>query len=637
MTPPEGERRRDLAMFSAGLGLVTLTFAGWRRVFGRPTAAPPVPRPTLALGPGPSARTTIPERESEPAPESGAKVPEGDAVDDVTTELPALTPEVLAGLAGPWEDLFEPELFEAGPEPESEAEAESEEIEEPEPEPVPEVPQVSGPAPERRPPAERPEPDAPGTPWSARPAEIVLLGVVAVAVGAMFLGIPWLTAGIAAVILGAIGLWILAHHPIFVFVAMAFMLGAAPMIQTPVINISITFVLSAGIWVAVAFMPEAQHRVTWGVGLSGVLIGLSAFSFAGHPITSASIADFARWSITAAAVYPISVLPARHLALVGRCFVRGCTAAAVFGLLFVVLDRDGTRLHQLTIFGYGADTLNSRYVYTSAGAFSRLTGTYVDPNLGGYIMVFGLILGLVLLRGRQRFFSSVVLLLAIGLTLSRADQGAVAMAGVLLVLFSGLRGSIRRRLLALGTIGAGGMLAVPAVRVRLTNSFGSNDAGSSARLDSLKAFPHEMVGNWVFGRGFGAEEFINGQATALTNFVSNAPLLTVYRGGLVVGIAFTVLVLAGVRAGWRMLRQGDFEIAALGAGYLGLAIVEFQLDIPVVTLTPATLCFALLLAFVAQPDKVREVVQDTTARAELKRTTRDAVPAPEPVEEMSRG
>lgn len=445
-------------------------------------------------------------------------------------------------------------------------------------------------------------------PWGivAPGTALGILGAIAVIVAAVFGGVLWVAAVITLLLLTGVGLTVLAYQPVLVICAMGFFLGAAPGVQTPVLGVSITFVLSAASWIALAVMPEVKHRVNWAAGLSAILVALAFFSFAGNPVTAASASDFVRWSITVAAVYPLSVLPAASLARVGRWFVYGCTAAAAFGIVFVTVDRDGTRLNSLTVFGYNPAGGNGRFVFGESGNIARLTSTYVDPNLGGFLMAVGLILGLALLRGRIRVICSGLLILAIALTLSRADIGSVAVAGVLLVLFSRLPGQLRGRLFAIGTVAGAAMLAVPAIRSRLTNSFGANDRGSSARWEAFEIFPDQMAGHWLFGRGFGSPELTDATAAAATNYVANAPLLTVYRGGIVVGIAFTLLMLAAALAAWRLLRSRSFESAAVGAGYLGLMLIALQLDFPVVTLSPATLAFGLLLAFLTRPEVYTE-------------------------------
>lgn len=467
--------------------------------------------------------------------------------------------------------------------------------------------------------------------WFRSPViELTVLGAVAVIVAAGLGGISWLGAGVALLLIAATGITVLAFEPVLVFCAMALFLGAAPGVQTPVLGVSVTFVLSGAVWIALAVMPEVRHRVSWAAGLSAILVGTAVFALLGNPITGASVSDFVRWSVTVAAVYPLSVLPREQLARVGRWFVGGCAFAAVFGLGLLAIDRDGSRLDSLTVLGYSPDGNNGRYVFGPEGNIPRLTGTYVDPNLGGFLMAVGLFLALALLRGRVRVITTALLMLAIALTLSRADIGTVAMAGVVLVLFSGLSGTVRSRLFWLGVVASAALVAVPAVRTRLTNSFGSNDRGSSARWEAIEILPDQMAGHWLLGRGFGAPELIDANAAAATNYVANAPLLSVYRGGLVVGFVFTVLMLVAAAAAWRLLRQSKFEGAVVGAGYFGVMIVALQLDFPVVTLSPATLVFALLLAFLARPEVLLHeepgAAEDTEDAAELDPAEADPPP-----------
>jgi hypothetical protein len=436
----------------------------------------------------------------------------------------------------------------------------------------------------------------------ARPVlEVALLASVAALIAALFSGLPLAAAVIALILIGVAGLWVLAYHPMLVFVLMAFFLGAAPGLQVPVLNISIAFVLCAAMWGAVAVMPDADFTLRWPSGLTALVIVASFFSFIGNGVSGASVGDFVRWSITAAAVYPLSALPAKRLATVGRSFVWGCAAAAAFGIALVLGDRDGSLLNHLTILGYSSSGNNVRYASATGGFIPRLTSTYVDPNLGGLILTIGLILTLALLAGRRRFLIGGLLLVAIVLTLSRADAGTVAVAGVVLVLFGGFSGATRGKMFALGMVSGAGLLAVPAVRDRIGDSFSSQDQGSSQRLAALREFPGVMHTHWLLGRGFGLPELNNANVAAVSNYVANAPLLVVYRNGLVIGILYSALLLTAAVASWRLLRGPVFERAAIGAGFLGLLLVALQLDFPVITLSPAILSFAMLLAFVGRP------------------------------------
>ena len=47
-----------------------------------------------------------------------------------------------------------------------------------------------------------------------------------------------------------------------------------------------------------------------------------------------------------------------------------------------------------------------------------------------------------------------------------------------------------------------------------------------------------MAGHWGFGLGWARPEFIDPEFSYLFNLPSNAPLIALYRGGILVFIAF---------------------------------------------------------------------------------------------------
>ena len=168
------------------------------------------------------------------------------------------------------------------------------------------------------------------------------------------------------------------------------------------------------------------------------------------------------------------------------------------------------------------------------------------------------------------------------------------------IVASGLDAPIRRRFAAAGAVVGGAALAVPALRDRLTNSFGASDIGSRARSDALAQVGPLMRDQWLFGQGFGSPKILDPIEIALTNFAANSPLFATYRGGIFVGVVFIGLML---RAAWLSvgaLRCSRMEPVALGAGALGLLVVAFQLDITIVILTPATAAFSLLLVLLTR-------------------------------------
>ena len=140
-------------------------------------------------------------------------------------------------------------------------------------------------------------------------------------------------------------------------------------------------------------------------------------------------------------------------------------------------------------------------------------------------------------------------------------------------------------------------MTVPAVRSRLLNSFGREDVGSSARLEALRAFPDVMSGHWIFGLGWGRREYFDPATTFDVNFVANSPLLTVYRGGIVVGIAFVAVLVTGCVLSAYTMRGQDWRYGLVGAAFISFSVVAAQVDYPVVTIPAITTVFSILLAF----------------------------------------
>jgi hypothetical protein len=93
----------------------------------------------------------------------------------------------------------------------------------------------------------------------------------------------------------------------------------------------------------------------------------------------------------------------------------------------------------------------------------------------------------------------------------------------------------------------------------------------------------------------------------MVNFVANAPLLTVYRGGLVLGgVAVLLLLVLVVRS--LVAARGEFPDAVLACGVLAFCLVALQLDFPAVIQPPATAVFSLLvgLSLWARPKGERD-------------------------------
>jgi hypothetical protein len=267
--------------------------------------------------------------------------------------------------------------------------------------------------------------------------------------------------------------------------------------------------------------------------------------------------------------------------------------------VLAAVDRHGHVLDRLTALGYDPDGNNARVVKGSQIISLRLTGTYVDPNMGAFILVVGLVLAVALLRGIPRVAATALIGAAVMLTLSRTSIATLAVAFVVLVVMGNI--GVRARFGMIAAIAASSIAALtdPAIRYRLLDSFGPTDVGTQARVAALNDYTDAMRGHWWFGKGWGIEEFRDPTVAQMTNFVANAPLLTVYRAGVLVGAVFVVLLVAGLFRSGRLLQRGTFPQAVVAAAFVAVALVALQLDFPVALLPPATMSFAVLLAFVS--------------------------------------
>ncbi|MGV0797732.1 O-antigen ligase domain-containing protein, partial [Mycolicibacterium elephantis] len=89
------------------------------------------------------------------------------------------------------------------------------------------------------------------------------------------------------------------------------------------------------------------------------------------------------------------------------------------------------------------------------------------------------------------------------------------------------------------------------------------------------------------------------------NYVSNAPLLTVYRGGIISGLAFVAVLVIGCVVAYRALRSPSLPHAVYGGVFIGIAVVSANLQQSVVDMPQMTLTFSILLVFLVYVDQTR--------------------------------
>jgi hypothetical protein len=345
-----------------------------------------------------------------------------------------------------------------------------------------------------------------------------------------------------------------------------------------------------------------------------LLILAAGLSMVATGVTVFSLLSFSRWAIATLVTIALLRLSRENLARFGRVFVCAAAVNALAGIAMSTVDQEQRLLKPLKIFGYGVGAElrqnTALYVYSDEGAGNigrtiRLGGTWVLPNSAGFALTIALIMCLVLFRGWIRSCLAAILLVALLLTLSRATLFSLA-AGLLLVfLFHSMRA--RDRQIAIGVVGivAAGAFLTPMVRDRILASFASEDKGRTDRLESLRNFPGQISGHWIFGLGWDRPEFRSGQAAYSLNYASNAPLLTTYRGGLVTGLVFVAVLVIGCVMGYKALRSPSLPDAVFGGMFIGTSVVYMNLQQSVVDMPVMALQFSVLLAFMSYVDQTR--------------------------------
>jgi hypothetical protein len=115
-----------------------------------------------------------------------------------------------------------------------------------------------------------------------------------------------------------------------------------------------------------------------------------------------------------------------------------------------------------------------------------------------------------------------------------------------------------------------------------------------------------MAGHWPFGLGWGRPEFKDGNTAFTLNFVANAPLITIYRAGIIVGLIFITLLIVGCVMSGKLIRSNSLPYAMFGGIFIGMCFVALQLDHMVATIPQVTVMFSVLLTFLIYIDQDRQ-------------------------------
>jgi len=425
------------------------------------------------------------------------------------------------------------------------------------------------------------------------------------------LAVVGLIAVVAAVYVGV-------RHPLWLYWGFALVIGALPFGYFPGVHIPLYLPFAAGVLLAAVVHPNRDmplHPLEKAVVVMVLVSGVSLiFSFKGL----SDVTAFVRWIIATLVMIAVLRLSRENLARFGRLYVYAATANSLFGIAQVVADPNHRLIRVLRIFDYDRET-TGRFVANAEGeaTFTRLGATWVDPNVAGIGLVPALVMSIVLLKGKVRLGVTAILTVAVCLTLSRAAIFSV-LAGVLLVLvFHTMRARTRVFMLAFIGIAAASALLVPAIRTRITNTFGGQDTGAQDRWRSLVAFPDTMSGHWMFGLGWGRKEFVDGALAFQVNYVSNSPLIAIYRAGAIVGLVFLAVLVLGCIMGWRALRSDSFPAAIYGGVFIGFCVIALNLDHPVVDIPQSVAAFSIFMAFLVYVDRSRQSPDAPTDATEV--------------------
>lgn len=419
----------------------------------------------------------------------------------------------------------------------------------------------------------------------------IVLGVPALVVG-MAAGPASVQLGIVAVLAALVAGWVTTVHPRVTLGAFALVLGLVPYAKLPGTDAPLILVLAVGSWVALAFLPGVRLRPGWPEAALALVALVALLSVIVTSPSPKAFVEYAAWLAATSVVVPLRFLTAPARRVVIDALVAGAAVAAVAGIALLRFDPNGFFLARLWFVGYRAGADNAQYVPGTEHNALRLTGTYVEPNIAGLVLAAALLLAVAAYRGWLRVLLVAVIGAGLAMTLSRSALGTVVVALGLVVLLG--RGRQRWWLVGAGVVGGLGALSVPVVRERLLNSFGPHDTGSLARELALSDFAKTLDHHWLWGLGWDREEFRSQAVGRTVNFVANAPLLTVYRGGVLLGAVVALVLLALVVRAVRRAR-GGFEAAVLACGVAGFSLVALQLDFPVVIQHPATAVFSLLI------------------------------------------
>jgi hypothetical protein len=447
--------------------------------------------------------------------------------------------------------------------------------------------------------------------WDLVPSPMVPVAIVAVCPLLVWqvlqhLGMPmYAFVGVVGLLVAVyIGLW----HPLWLYWGFAITLSGLPFGTVPGVHVPLYLLFAGAIVLAAAIYRSPERRLDSMEKAVLIFVALAGASVVVTSLSLGGVFQYVKWAFVSLAAVALMRLPNKDLERFGRIFVVVSAVNAFWGLLLVTVDKGQKSLAILKPFGYdigrvaegergGADRLVN-WAYASDGSRSiRLGGTWIAGNGAGLAFLIAIGICVLLFVGWQRVVMVLVMSLALLLTQSRQSMFTLFVAVLVVAIFHPMRP--RYRWYAAGAFASliAVALSVPYIRPRLLASFNTTDPGGAARRASLGDFPSQVSGHWLFGLGWSRPEFKSGMASYALNLISNAPLLHIYRAGLLVGIAFIVVCLIGCVIAYRALTSGTFPFAFYGGVFIAFCLVALQLDHGTADVPQTTLCFSVLLAF----------------------------------------
>jgi hypothetical protein len=393
--------------------------------------------------------------------------------------------------------------------------------------------------------------------------------------------------------------------------AIMLVLGFVPFASVPVLGMQVQWLvgLIAFYWVAMAvgLLRRSVRTSCWSAGLLAVLlmfiVSLVSFIATQGQNGSADNIEFVKWAAAFSLVLVLAQQDRLELQRLCRLFVLATSAGAVYALICVLMPGGSALLNLLSIVGYQRNASDSQAYFLQNGekVAARLAGAFVDPNIAAMFFFVALVLAFVFFAGKMRIAIGAVLVISLAATLSRGGMLALAVV-VLVFVFQNRRHLGKRLVVLLSSLGlAATVLFFPVTRQRLLSSFGQEDVGSVDRLEAIERFPEVMSQNWLWGLGWGRPEFRDASVSYAVNMVANAPLGAIYRSGLLVGVAFLVILVTMIWGARRLIVTRRPSAVAAGGMILGF-VAAIQTGYGVITIMPMTALMSVVILVVLRPD-----------------------------------